>query len=222
MIYDCFTFFNEFDLLEERIAVLSPLVEKFVIVQGKRTFQGAPKPVYDLGHIPKSVHVYVDLDTPDDDWGREYKQRNAIVHGLLKAEDTDWVIISDVDEIPDPKAVLAYPGKGIAALEMDLFYYNEHTRCKHKWHRARITTVETLRTITPNQVRLATEVTVIPNGGRHLSCFGGAKKIQEKMAACSHREYNTPEFTNLEHLERCIKEGVDFLGRGIEFERIAG
>ena len=37
MIYDCFTFFNELDLLEIRLNVLSQVVDKFVIVEMNRT-----------------------------------------------------------------------------------------------------------------------------------------------------------------------------------------
>lgn len=221
MIFDCFTFFNEFDLLDERIKLLSPVVNKFVIVQGTHTFQGERKRVHDLSGFKDVISVVANLETPDDDWGREYKQRNSIIHGLPLRGD-HWVMISDVDEIPDPEAIGRYEGKGIAAFEMDLFYYNLSTRCKHKWHAARITHLNTLSQMTANKVRLAEPDSIIKEGGRHLSCFGGVEKIQEKMRSCSHREYNTPEFTNAEHLERCIKEGVDFLGRGIEFEQITG
>ena len=37
MIYDCFTFFNELDLLEIRLNVLNQYVDKFVIVEATRT-----------------------------------------------------------------------------------------------------------------------------------------------------------------------------------------
>ena len=33
MVYDCFTFFNEFDLLEIRLNVLNEVVDKFVLVE---------------------------------------------------------------------------------------------------------------------------------------------------------------------------------------------
>jgi beta-1,4-mannosyl-glycoprotein beta-1,4-N-acetylglucosaminyltransferase len=42
-IYDCFTFFNELDLLEIRLTELSDAVDYFVIVEAKRKHNGEPK-----------------------------------------------------------------------------------------------------------------------------------------------------------------------------------
>lgn len=42
-IYDCFTFFNELDLLEIRLRALDKIVDYFVIVEANRTFSGAKK-----------------------------------------------------------------------------------------------------------------------------------------------------------------------------------
>jgi len=43
MIYDCFTFFNELDLLELRLEELYSVVDKFVIVEADRTHSGKSK-----------------------------------------------------------------------------------------------------------------------------------------------------------------------------------
>ena len=42
-IYDCFTFFNELDLLEIRLKTMDKFVDYFVIVEANKTFSGAPK-----------------------------------------------------------------------------------------------------------------------------------------------------------------------------------
>ena len=46
MIYDCFPFFNELELLEVRLHELDGLVDKFVLVEATRTFAGHPKSLY--------------------------------------------------------------------------------------------------------------------------------------------------------------------------------
>ncbi|NJM15850.1 MAG: hypothetical protein HC896_11225 [Bacteroidales bacterium] len=46
MVYDCFPFFNELDILEIRLNELNEAVDKFVLVEASRTFQGDPKPLY--------------------------------------------------------------------------------------------------------------------------------------------------------------------------------
>jgi hypothetical protein len=45
-IIDCFTFFNELDMLEFRLTELDPYVDKFVIIESTKTFTGKPKPLY--------------------------------------------------------------------------------------------------------------------------------------------------------------------------------
>ena len=45
-IYDVFTFFNELDLLELRLDMLHPFVDKFVIIECVETFSGNKKPLY--------------------------------------------------------------------------------------------------------------------------------------------------------------------------------
>ena len=46
MIYDCFIFFNELDLLKIRFKLLDDLVDKFVLTESTLTFSGKPKPLY--------------------------------------------------------------------------------------------------------------------------------------------------------------------------------
>ena len=45
-IYDCFTFYNEFDLLELRLSEHYDYVDKFVICEANKTHQGHDKPFF--------------------------------------------------------------------------------------------------------------------------------------------------------------------------------
>jgi beta-1,4-mannosyl-glycoprotein beta-1,4-N-acetylglucosaminyltransferase len=117
-VYDCFTFFNELDLLELRLTELSGLVDRFVIVESTLTHMGAPKPLYYADNKERFaafrdriIHIVVD-DMPDaaaekDPWVREVGQRNAIARGLSGARPSDRIIVSDLDEIPKPVALRA-------------------------------------------------------------------------------------------------------------------
>ncbi len=109
MIYDCFLFFNEIQLLRLRLAELSPVVERFVLVEATRSFTGHPKPLHFENnrhlfeeHLEKICHIVVD-DLPakyESAWDMEAHQRNAILRGLTEANPDDIIAISDVDEIP--------------------------------------------------------------------------------------------------------------------------
>jgi beta-1,4-mannosyl-glycoprotein beta-1,4-N-acetylglucosaminyltransferase len=90
-IYDCFTFFNEFELLELRLRELYDHVDCFVLVEADRTFQNKEKPFYftEQMNAPRwqqyrdkiKVVRVADMPIDTDTWGRERHQRDAIIHG---------------------------------------------------------------------------------------------------------------------------------------------
>lgn len=112
MVYDCFQFFNELDILKLRLHVMSPVVDKFVISEATETFSGMKKPLYYEENkemfaefADKIIHVVVD-DTPEGyTHDRDTFQKNAVGRGLAGCKDDDIVIFSDLDEIPNPEKV---------------------------------------------------------------------------------------------------------------------
>ena len=112
MIYDCFQFFNELDILKIRLHVLSPVVDRFVISEATETFSGLEKPLYYEENKAmfaefedKIIHVVVD-DTPQGGTHeRDTFQKNAVTRGLAGCTDDDIVIFSDLDEIPNPDKI---------------------------------------------------------------------------------------------------------------------
>lgn len=113
MVYDCFQFFNELDILKLRMHVLNDIVDKFVVSESTVTFSGDPKPLYFQENQQmfaefkdKIIHKVVD-DTPMDTnaFMRDSHQKCAVARGLAGAKEDDVVIFSDVDEIPNPEAV---------------------------------------------------------------------------------------------------------------------
>lgn len=126
MIYDCFTFFNELDLLEIRLNVLKDVVDKFVLVEARQTHTGKPKPLYYednksryAAFNDRIIHIVID-SFPEDlgAWGRENFQRNAIIRGLTNLGLDDKVMISDLDEIPRPEIIQKYSSSN------DVFRFN--------------------------------------------------------------------------------------------------
>ena len=45
-LFDCFTFYDELDLLELRLEVTAPYVDEFVVVEAEKTFSGVVKPLH--------------------------------------------------------------------------------------------------------------------------------------------------------------------------------
>lgn len=112
MVYDCFQFFNELDILKIRLNVLDSVVDRFVISEATETFSGLKKPLYYEENkemfaefADKIIHVVVE-DTPKGDTHyRDTFQKNAVTRGLAGCTDEDIIIFSDLDEIPNPDKI---------------------------------------------------------------------------------------------------------------------
>ena len=112
MVYDCFQFFNELDMLKIRLHVMSPVVDKFVISEATETFSGMKKPLYYEENkelfaefADKIIHVVVEDTPPGYTHDRDTFQKNAVGRGLTDCTDEDIIIFSDLDEIPNPEKV---------------------------------------------------------------------------------------------------------------------
>lgn len=113
MIYDCFTFFNEIELLKIRMNILNDVVDKFVIVEADKTLRGVPKAFnfekikaeFDNEYPDKIIYIKA-TNCPvlenSKDWAIEYFQRNSIMGGGYNCKAEDVIMISDIDEIPNP------------------------------------------------------------------------------------------------------------------------
>ena len=70
------------------------------------------------------------------------------------------------------------------------------------------------------KVREDTNTKYIENGGWHLSYFGDAEFIKNKLKNFSHQEFNVESITNTEHIKRCIKEGLVLFDNTIQYIHI--
>lgn len=112
-VYDCFTFYNEFDILEIRLNELWDTVDYFVISEANTTHAGNPKPMYLTEqwarfekYASKIRRVEVtDVPKTTDSWVIERFQRTSINRGLTDLQPEDLVIVSDCDEIPSSAAI---------------------------------------------------------------------------------------------------------------------
>ncbi len=244
MLVDSFPFFDEFDLLEVRLTVLDPIVDRFVIVEGTRTFSGKPKPL----RLPEMKDryakwwhkiVYIEVsDWPDTDnaWILENHQRNALARGWRDLADEDVVIVSDLDEIPNPGTVVRYRDmKGVKWLVQRDFRnfvnalnvkspmwgggprmttYGEFKRLGElgKFKYTKYGPREVNEGATAVKMRRMRDVIAIQNGGWHLSFLGGIDAIVRKIQSYSHQERNTSEFLDPERLQKALDEGMSVSG----------
>lgn len=196
MIYDCFIFNGEFDILELRLKELSEHVDRFVLVEANKTFKGDEKPF----HFQKSdrftlwndqiIYVQVNnMPSGNDPWVREHHQREAMKR--IMPESSDMVFISDVDEIPNVQRVLGFYQVGMPeVLSLHCrdyrFYFNY--RFRWDWYYPKVVTGASFNRHTIYCLRHAgmTQNEVIPDAGWHFTYMGGFAMIEAKANSFSH------------------------------------
>ena len=152
-VYDCFTFFNEDVLLKLRLETLWDYVDYFVICESSYTFSGKPKPInFDISKYQKykSKIRYLLIDSGvkinKDPWVNEGFQRNYLLNGLTDAVGHDFVILSDIDEIPNPQAIKEFRSSFFPRAELiqnGFAYYMNNLHVKDgiavPWDKVKIT-----------------------------------------------------------------------------------
>lgn len=254
MVYDCIPFFNELDILKLRLNILNPLVDKFIIEEATVTFSGKPKELcFEKNKemfsefLPKIEYIVVDNSPVDTTTHlRDKFQKNALIRGLKDVSDDDVLILSDVDEIPDPKAL----EKVIAEFDPDKIYHfaqrmfycylnmeevsgkllsitGEFPGVERKLWLG--TKVFSRRMIPKDGIIQLREASVtapcavrVDNGGWHFGYMGSrgekdvARRIGVKVVAAAHQEYND-DVLLAEAADRLIL-GQDVFGREAEFK----
>ena len=247
-IYDCFLFFDEDIQLDIRLNVLNSYVDKFVIIESVYTHSGVKrKPRFDLNKFQKFKDkiIYILLDkepgnllyiksdkNPEEDYkkilnanAREVYQRNAIAQGLENASDEDFVIISDVDEIPNLENIKFSEIKNkFIFFEQIFFCYKLNLFSENiVWRGSRMTKKKNL--ISPQWLRDIKDrnypfwridtffskkkhrnILFKKNGGWHFSYIKDAKGVENKLKSIRHHIDYELHPIGVEGIEEMIKQ----------------
>jgi len=149
-IYDCFQFFDEEMLLDLRLNIMDKYVDKFVITEATYTHNGKIKKlIFDINKYSKFkdkiIYIVVDKPPPDlfkidesdnnqqdsrgqklilNGYKRDNYQRQMAQQALNDIESDDWIIINDIDEIPNLKNVDMRTNKNkLLIFKQQIFYY---------------------------------------------------------------------------------------------------
>ena len=233
-VYDCFTFYNEFELLELRLMALWDVVDCFVLVEADKKHTGEPKPYYfwerqeDFKKFwPKIRHLPVEMTVPFKgvgDWSIENAQRDAIVYGLFDAAPDDLIMISDLDEIPAPDVVKKIREGQLAdalektpiTLEQTFHYYYFDWINPAPWHGTVLTKKKNLTT--PQKLRnLKDKFPSLSYGGWHFSYMGGVDRVINKMTSIVDGNaivvHSGGKLIDRKHIEEALMNGTDIYNR---------
>lgn len=202
MIYDCFTFFNEVELLRIRIDYLSKVIDKFVICESNYTHAGNKKDLCFPGDLKqnKKIIYLVDDSMPNNGkaWDNENHQREYLRNGLTDLKDDDFLIIGDLDEIPSVDGIkdsMAYDKLTIFRHKTFYYYLNTYSL---DWNGAKGLFGKWFRysfNKSPQKVRdywLTISSQEILSGW-HWGYLGGIDKVRYKMENLAHQENNSVE-----------------------------
>jgi beta-1,4-mannosyl-glycoprotein beta-1,4-N-acetylglucosaminyltransferase len=227
-------FFDEELLLSLRLKTLNKYIDKFIIVESKYTHSGDKKKlIFDINkysEFKNKINYIVTEDAPngieninsDDDENqknikhimnalrRENYQRNKIKDGLNEAGPDDWIIISDLDEIPNLDIIdFNKINKKIIFFKQRVFYYKLNLELK-KIHWIGSRAVQKKNLISPQWLRNIKDriyskwrldiilskkkynnIFYINNGGWHFSYIKKPEDIEKKLKSyLHHREYD--------------------------------
>jgi hypothetical protein len=233
-IYDGFMINDELDILELRLTELWDVVDVFVIVESPFTFTQKPKPMYfreNFKRFEKWESKIRAISPPNDKylWAEypfnNFWQRGLIAFGFEDAMVGDFLMVSDIDEIPNPKFLRVLKdgpltiAEPVALVQKILTYSADlytgmdgtgtvicpavnggHVDCQLLRDR---------RKFFPR----------IPNGGWHLGWFGDAESMRKKLYAMDvagdAKFYNCPETVppKDEEVDSIIASGVGLFDR---------
>lgn len=251
-VYDCFPVYNEFDLVRLRLDTLRRVVDDHIAVVSDITHAGHENPHYKrwVGDGEESCGFYESSDFRDLNvyfrWDRmkygsgipatrrrEMFQRNGITEALeeyhrqqCRLQNDDIILISDADEIPDPRIVEKLAAQGlpegvVVIFRQRLCYYDLNTTQGYVWQGTRAVRWDDLRALSPHVVRYGLgahdehypHYGVAMPGGWHLSYFGGADRVREKMVNFLHQELVNEDTANAEKIAARIAAAEDIYGR---------
>tara|TARA_B110001450_G_scaffold253064_1_gene275868 strand:- start:1467 stop:2339 length:873 start_codon:yes stop_codon:yes gene_type:complete len=226
-------YFDEDTVLDVRLNYLNEYVDKFVIIEAKYNHKGEKRePKFNIKKFEefkdKIIYLLInqevpgmykidELDSRDKKIGknimnavkRENFQRNSILDGLSEASEEDWIIISDLDEIPNLKDNdLKNIKSPIVFFKQLMMYYKFNLNLEnYTWigskacKKKNLKSPQWLRNIKDRAYswwRLDTlfsetkyiKVKIINNGGWHFSYLKSPEDIEKKLKSyLHHSEY---------------------------------
>ena len=232
-IFDCFMYFDEDLLLDLRLNYLDKFVDKFIIIECNYNHKGeAKEPHFNKEKYKKFENKieYIFLKEQPEDIEeikvddnksetsvkyilnavkRENFQRNYIKNCLSEASEDDWIIISDLDEVPNLKNVnFNNTNDEFIFFKQDMMYYKFNLKLENfTWVGTRACKMKNLKSpqwlrnikdrpypwwrldtlFSKNKYR---NIKFIDNGGWHFSYLKTPEEIEKKLKSyLHHREY---------------------------------
>ena len=241
-------YFDEEVVLDVRLNTLNEFVDYFVIVESKFTHKGDPRELrFNHKKFEKFKDKIIYLIYEEEDHKiekiekedseneksskyilnaayRENGQRNYIQKGLMNANEDDFILISDVDEIPNLSNLnLEDIDKKITLFKQNMFYYKFNLclpnlvwtgtkGCRKKdlinpqWLRnIKDRKYSFFRFDTFFSEKKYMSIKILNNGGWHFSNIKTPKEIEHKLRSYLHHREFDQQPLSVEEIDKIIK-----------------
>ena len=247
-LVDCFMYFDEDMLLDVRLHTLDAYVDKFVISESAEDHSGKKKKLnFNINNFPKfkdKISYIVVEKLPKNisffkknwspDWVRENFHRNSLAEGYKNFSENDLIMISDLDEIPNPKKISEFQKKQKYACFMQKNFQqkiNLLNTSQQYWAGTKICQKKYLKS--PQWLRdiktkkrpfwkfyKAREPQLIMDGGWHFSFLKNSIDISKKIKSYAHQEYHLEKYTDIKKIEEKLNQKSDLFDRDYKYEKI--
>ena len=260
-IYDCFQFFDEEMLLDLRLNIMSKYVDKFIITEATYTHNGKPKKInFDIKKYSKFkekiIYIVVDSQPPDlyeiydsdndkndrrgqklilNGYKRDNYQREMAAGSLKNIEPEDWIIINDIDEIPNLENINFKKIKNkIIIFKQQVFYYKFNLLYPDiPWHGSKackkkdFISPQWLRNLKHKKYPLWRLDTIlskkkysniihIDDGGWHFTNIKSAADIEKKLLNYTHHYEFEQSGLDINDLRKKISEKKIIYDHGVD------
>ena len=241
-------YFDEDMMLDLRLNTLNNHVDSFIVAEATRDHSGKEKKLnFDYKNFPKfkdKIKYLIIEDLPvnvkskkknwtPNHWRDQY-QRNSMARGFDNCNDDDLIMISDIDEIPDPKKISEFEIKNKYACFLQKNFQSKlnllnvtdkywmGTKICQKKH---LKSPQWLRNIKTKKrpfwkIYKPKQPQLIIDGGWHFSFLKKPKDIAKKIKAYAHQEFYKEEFINEKKIVERINNKKDLFDRKISYEKV--
>ena len=241
-------YFDDDLVLDIRLNTLNKYVDQFIIAEATLDHAGNEKKLnFDIKKFIKfknKINYIIVKDLPKNvgyikkDWhpahARDQFQRNSLERGYKNFNDDDLIMISDVDEIPNPKKISEFNVKNKYACFIQKNFQakiNQLNITERDWPGTKICQKKFLRS--PQWLRnIKTkkksfwkfykdkEPQIILDGGWHFSFLKKPDLIQRKIKSFAHQEFNQKKLVDIKQIRRRINSITDIFDRHYKYEKV--
>ncbi len=249
-LIDAFMYFDEDLVLELRLNILNEMVDQFIIVESKIDHAGNNKKlnfqidkfskfkdkikylVVEELPVKKKLFSYSWRNQPS--WLRENFQRNFLHEGFKDSDDNDLIMISDIDEIPNPKIIKNFDRSYKYGCFVQKYFQtkiNLLNISEPEWYGTKICVKKYLKS--PQWLRdikikkksfwkfyKPNLPQIIYDGGWHFSFLKNSVEISQKIKSYAHQEYNKERFNDVKTIEEKLSARKDILNRGFDYRKV--